>query len=125
LCQHHYGTGHARLEIEGAAASPFHITSLRFNKALIPSSDTDGDGVPDAVDRCVGTIAGVIVNNVGCSLAQLVPCGGLSSEGSWKNHGQYVVAFVKQAEAFQIGGAMTEEQKDSSIAEAASSSCGK
>src|SRR5690349_23911059 len=32
----------------------------------------------------------LIVDSNGCSIEQLVPCGGPASGGSWKNHGQYV-----------------------------------
>ncbi|MES2883638.1 MAG: OmpA family protein [Pseudomonadota bacterium] len=31
-----------------------------------PPSDTDGDGVPDSIDQCPGTVPGTIVNSVGC-----------------------------------------------------------
>lgn len=41
-------------------------------------SDTDGDGVPDHIDRCPGTPRGVVVDVYGCALPPLPP---LDSDG--------------------------------------------
>ncbi|MBN2505095.1 MAG: HYR domain-containing protein [Verrucomicrobia bacterium] len=38
---------------------------------LAPAPDADGDGVPDARDRCAGTLAGLPVDDCGCALLQM------------------------------------------------------
>lgn len=38
---------------------------------LVPPSDQDKDGVPDLLDRCPGTLAGLAVDKQGCSLIKL------------------------------------------------------
>jgi len=92
---------------------------------VIASPDSDGDGVPDAQDNCPNTPAGVAVDAHGCSIDQLVPCAGPVSGGTWKNHGAYVSAVAKTAEAFLAEGLITEEEKDALVSAAARSNCGK
>jgi len=87
--------------------------------------DADGDGVPDSLDKCSGSAQGAAVNGDGCSIAQLVPCAGPSGGGSWKNHGQYVSAVSRTADAFLAAGLITEEQRDAIVAAAAGATCGK
>ncbi len=87
--------------------------------------DSDGDGVPDAVDACPGTPPGAIVNAQGCSIAQLAPCAGPMGGGQWKNHGQYVSTVAHTSETFLMAGLITDVQKDAVVSEAGQSSCGK
>lgn len=93
--------------------------------------DSDGDGVPDAVDACPGTAPGAVVDAHGCSIDQLAPCAGPASEGqpsgrpvSWKNHGEYVSTVTHVAESFVAAGLITGAQKDAVVSAAAQSSCG-
>lgn len=87
--------------------------------------DSDGDGVPDDLDVCPGTTRGEIVDVNGCSIAQLVPCTGPVTGGTWKTHGQYVRSVAKKAGEFLVIGLITEEQKSAIISEAAKSDCGR
>jgi hypothetical protein len=98
-----------------------------FSMTMVPAGvpDTDGDGVPDSEDVCSGTPAGAVVDAQGCSIDQLVPCAGPRTGGPWRNHGQYVSAVTRTAEAFLAAGLITEAQKDAAVRAAAQSDCGK
>jgi hypothetical protein len=98
------------------------LTSLRPAGAIV---DADSDGVPDERDQCPGTGLGAMVDEHGCSIEQLAPCSGPPGGGGWKNHGEYVVAVKKVAEAFWTKGLITAEQRDAVVEAAAQSSCGK
>ncbi|MBN1655387.1 MAG: VCBS repeat-containing protein [Deltaproteobacteria bacterium] len=82
-------------------------------------TDDDGDGVIDARDQCPETVLGQIVNQDGCSIAQLCPCG-----NEWKNHGAYVSCVAHASEDFVQAGLITEEEKDTIVSSAGESSCG-
>jgi hypothetical protein len=82
--------------------------------------DTDGDGVHNACDRCPDTLAGEVVNVVGCSISQLVP-----SSWPWKNHGEYVSAVAEVAGEFVTEGLITEAQGGAIVSAAARSDVGK
>jgi hypothetical protein len=86
--------------------------------------DSDGDGVPDMFDQCPNTPPGAIVNTNGCSIAQLVPCDGPVTGGTWKNHGQYVAAVVHEATVFLQSGLITRRQWAHIVTQAARSRCG-
>ncbi|HXI85640.1 MAG TPA: thrombospondin type 3 repeat-containing protein [Verrucomicrobiae bacterium] len=90
-----------------------------------PSDDSDLDGVPDDQDECPNTPPGAIVNSHGCSIDQLVPCSGPASGGTWKNHGQYVSAFVEVSTQFFVDGLITPDQFHAMVPKAAHSACGK
>ena len=97
-----------------------------FNAAfsLSGETDADADGVPDSLDLCPGTPAGAIVDAEGCSIDQIAPCGGPASDGTWKNHGQYVSAVAEVTNAFLALGLITEDQADEIVTQAARSDCG-
>lgn len=42
----------------------------------IPDQDSDGDGVPEDIDQCPGTPAGVAVDDKGCPICPICPIGG-------------------------------------------------
>jgi hypothetical protein len=86
--------------------------------------DSDGDGVPDMFDQCPNTPPGAIVDINGCSIAQLVPCAGPATGGTWKNHGQYVAAVVQEATVFLQAGLITRRQWAQIVTRAAWSRCG-
>ena len=79
--------------------------------------DSDGDGVPDALDECPNTTGGP-VNVRGCSLAQLCPC-----EGPWTNHGQYVNCVTRNAGDFYRAGLITADERRNMVRGAGSSPC--
>ncbi len=82
-------------------------------------TDIDGDGVLDAVDQCVPTEVEAVVNEDGCSIAQLAPC-----ENSWKNHGAYVSSVAHTANDFVNAGLISESEKGDIVSEAGHSDCG-
>jgi hypothetical protein len=86
--------------------------------------DSDGDGVPDAMDQCPDTPPGAIVDANGCSIDQLVPCEGPQSGGTWRNHGQYVRAVIQAANDFLQAGLINHRQWAQIVTSAAQSRCG-
>ncbi len=97
-----------------------------FNAAfsLAGETDADGDGVGDSLDLCPGTPAGAVVDSTGCSIAQIAPCSGPASGGTWKNHGQYVSAVAQAAAAFVEQRLISADQAEEIVAQAAQSNCG-
>jgi hypothetical protein len=82
-------------------------------------TDVDGDGVLDATDQCIITTPGEVVNDTGCSIADLCSC-----ENPWKNHGAYVSCVAHTSGDFVSAGLITEIDKDAIVSEAGGSSCG-
>lgn len=72
--------------------------------------DADGDGVPDALDRYHNTPLDAVVNEQGGSLAQIVPI-----DGSWRNRGEFISAFVGAARDFVRSGLLTPQQAADAI----------
>jgi hypothetical protein len=89
-------------------------------RGQIAAADSDGDGVPDFVDRCPGTPAGTVVDADGCSIDQLCPC-----TGSWKNHGDYLTHVVRVVGRFYHEHLITGPEARALIKKAAASDCGK
>ena len=83
------------------------------------AADEDEDGVEDAVDDCLGTPTGEIVDASGCSISQICPC------DEFKNHGQYVSCTARAVEDFVQSGIITEVEADMIVETAAHTSCGK
>jgi len=90
----------------------------------LPNPDTDGDGVLNEVDECPNTEPGAVVDEHGCSLAQLVPCSGPITGGSWKNHGEYVSAISEMVKRFLAQGRVTQNEAKGIIQAASQSDCG-
>jgi|GEM_PF-6880557 len=88
--------------------------------APILSPDSDGDGVRDIDDLCQETPSGAIVDAHGCSIDQLCPC-----EGTWRNHGEYLVAVGHATADFLRDGVITKAQRNEILKQAARSNCGK
>ena len=82
--------------------------------------DADGDGIPNDEDECPDTAEGDIVDDGGCSIAQIC-----DPDMGWKNHGAYVNCVAHTAEDFVAEGLITEEEKDEIVSEAAQSDVGK
>lgn len=83
--------------------------------------DGDGDGVPDGVDNCPDTPADAVVDDTGCSIADLCPC---ENQPPWKNHGKYVSCTARTAKSFVKQGLITKAEKGAIVSSAAQSSCG-
>jgi hypothetical protein len=108
----------------GGLCEGFVATVTSLSATVTPEIvDTDGDGIPDAQDRCADSSSGA-VNADGCTIEQLVPCAGPQAGGTWPNHGRYVSELARTAQHFLDAGLITEEQKDDIVAAAASSNCG-
>jgi hypothetical protein len=88
-------------------------------------ADGDGDGVPNDRDACPNTPSGVVVDEHGCSIAQLVPPGGPTTGGLWKNHGQYVRTIAETVKSFLAQGLITQSDAETIVEAAAQSDCGK
>jgi hypothetical protein len=82
-------------------------------------TDDDNDGILDAMDQCPNTAPGDLVNDTGCSIADLCPCDNL-----WKNHGAYVRCVAHTSEDFVAAGLIEEMDKDIIVSNAAESECG-
>ncbi len=82
-----------------------NITSLSATVTPIVT-DSDGDGVPDANDKCPGSSSGA-VDADGCTIAQLVPCAAPAGGGKWRNHGHHISEAAKTADAFVQAGLIT------------------
>src|SRR6266850_227240 len=102
------------------------FSGRRYQLTVVPVAvDSDGDGVLDGVDQCPNTPAGAVVDEHGCSIDELVPCAGPLSGGTWRNHGQYVLAVGRAAAAFHSAGLITASEKRAIIRAALRSGCGR
>lgn len=97
-----------------------HSAWFAMDNLVINDGDADGDGVPDSLDRCPGTAPGVVVNEAGCSIDQIVPC-----DRPWKNHGQYVAVVTKVANDFLEADLISKSERNAIVRAAARSDCGK
>jgi hypothetical protein len=102
----------------------FAMDNLVISSAVDSDVDSDGDGVPDCLDQCPDTPPGEVVDEHGCSIDQLVPCDGPAAGGAWRNHGEYVSAISKTADAFLAAGRITADQRNAIVQAAANSDCG-
>ena len=90
------------------------------DQVLSADLDSDLDGVPDAQDQCPNTRAGAVVDEHGCSIAQLCPC-----DGPWRTHAEYVKCVRETARQFLEAGLITEKQRRRLVLEVATSNCGR
>jgi hypothetical protein len=72
--------------------------------------DSDGDGVPDVIDKYPNTPLDAVVNSDGGCLAQIVPL-----TGNWRNRGEYISAFEKAAKNFVRQGLLTPSEAAAAI----------
>jgi hypothetical protein len=86
--------------------------------------DGDGDGVGDACDVCPTDSGGDVVNNRGCSIAQLCPCDGPDVDQAWRNHRDFFICVKKKARKFRRQDLVTRDQGRAIIVAARASTCG-
>jgi len=108
--------------VKGDVSSDHRLVWLDLS---IRDEDTDTDGVIDERDKCQDTELNAVVNNKGCSIAQLVPCDAKYNGDAWKNHGQYVRHTVWTALNFKRKGYITWREFRTTVRDARRSSCGK
>ena len=82
-------------------------------------TDDDNDGVLDVDDLCLNTVPEEVINETGCSIADLCAC-----NNQWKNHGAYVSCVAQTSEDFVGDGLISEPEKDAIVSEAGQSDCG-
>jgi hypothetical protein len=83
-----------------------------------PPADGDGDGVSDAIDACLDTPEGELVDAGGCSLC---PCDGPRTGGTWKSRTDYLRCV--RSTTRHAGQAVT--QRRAAKARARTSTCGR
>lgn len=86
--------------------------------------DTDGDGVLDNEDMCAGTEEGVVVDEHGCSVDQIIAMK-CPADGDYKNHGEYVTCVANAAIEVFVAGLITKDERAANISKAAKSDVGK
>jgi len=102
----------------GRQANNGNFVLTEFSVDYTPSPDDDGDGVNDENDRCPDS-ASTVVDELGCTILQLCPCGG------FKNHGQVLSCTLRAVEDFIQLTLISKEDGKAIISSKAKSSCGK
>jgi hypothetical protein len=101
----------------------FNEKVMEFVRLLIELStvdvDDDRDNITNDNDECPKTAANPVVNDKGCSVGQICPCG-----SSWKNPGDYISCMAYVAENFLNEGFINKDAKGAIMSEAAQSGCG-
>jgi hypothetical protein len=100
----------------------------------LEAPDADGDGVPDYLDHCVNSDTRQFVDtgNGNTSVANTRDANGCflqddvnEMQANSANHGQYVSAVTKWANALRASGAITQQQRNELVNGAARSNIGK
>lgn len=79
---------------------------------------------PGQVSFCLDTPAGAVVNDQGCSIDQICPCGAPLGRTAWRNHGEYVTCVTSASAEFLEEGRLTKAQRRDLVRQAAQSACG-
>lgn len=111
-----------RVLVSGRVAGMTLAATTTFD--LDASSDLDGDGVPNAADRCPATASSERVDTAGCALSQYCPCVGPSSGGPWLAPAAYRQCVEGRSSAFLDAGVMSSAEAEAARALAASANCG-
>ena len=94
------GAGIVRVETEGLEIDCAHaIDDLSFT-----IEDSDGDGVPDDEDQCLGSAPGEVVDGNGCTMVQLC-------DGPFANHGLCVSCIAHVSQDFWQAGLITRDER--------------
>ena len=86
--------------------------------------DTDGDAVGDACDLCSADAGGDVVNNRGCSIAQLCPCDGPEADQAWRDHRDYFLCVKRKTRHFLRKDLVTREAGRATVVAARADTCG-
>ena len=109
-------------ELLGSMSAPTIIepTGVCLAPEQKAEEDDDHDGVANAVDKCLFSAPGEVVDQTGCSIADLCPC-----ESDWKNHRTYTRCVAHATEDFRATDLMTEAERETVVAAAKQSVCGR
>jgi hypothetical protein len=80
-------------------------------------TDSDGDGVPDAVDACPGTSPADLVGPDGCTVCSC-------DFGGWTSHGDYLACVAKWVKSAHASGAIDAKTARGMARQARNSTCG-
>jgi Thrombospondin type 3 repeat len=86
--------------------------------------DSDGDGVGDACDQCAGTTDGLVTRQ-GCSITQLCPCDGPTTDQQWESQTDYLRCVLRATRAFRRNGQMSRAESLQTLRRAGRSGCGR
>lgn len=86
--------------------------------------DADADGTGDACDRCEGTAEGDAVGRLGCSIEQLCPCGGPTTDQAWRDVDQYLGCVKRKVRSLRRQRALDSDAAREIRDAAAASGCG-
>lgn len=111
-----------RVLVSGRVAGMSLQAATAFD--LDAAIDLDGDGVPNAADRCPATAATERVDAAGCALAQHCPCAGPAIGGPWTAPASYRQCIDAAAGAFVDAGVFSTIEAEAARALAANASCG-
>jgi hypothetical protein len=84
-------------------------------------ADDDGDGVDDAVDECIDTPPGDMVDAAGCSVCD---CDGTAAGAAWASHAAYLRCVVHEAKARHAAGRLARRAYRAQLRHARASTCG-
>jgi len=83
--------------------------------------DDDGDGIDDAIDECIDTPPGDMVDQVGCSVCD---CDVAADGNDWASHGAYVRCVLHEAHARRAAGRLTRRGYREQLRHARAATCG-
>jgi len=99
----------------------FHATT--FITVVGGTFDSDGDGITDDIDRCLGTPPGSAIDASGCTIAQLCLCGARRDGLPWATHGDFVSCTADEARRFADAGIIGRSEIGGIVSAAARAQC--